>query len=384
MDLSQEFLNLRNFLDNVATISKKYEEIAKITGENFNVFKILRLTTNEVRTHSAFIAELLDPKGSHDQGDVFLRLFVEKLKLAEIDYTSVKVEVEKYIGTISENYDEGGRIDIIVTDGCGRAIIIENKIYAEDQKNQILRYHKYGEEKHKTIFNILYLTLYGSDPSSESLNNRTDIDFKCISYKSDIILWLESCKEKAVNHPTLREAITQYIDLTKYLTNQLTNSKMENEIKEHLRKNIELIKPLAIAHKAYLSISNEWVDNLLIELNKEKCTEDIVINDSCFIKPEFRNDNDGFHLCFWGFYENERKAGLDFKFAAEYREKLKGFFNVDQAPVCWRKFSIFKGQNLERISVDEFIEALKSEDNTKNQIIKEAEEFIAEFKRLVF
>src|SRR5690554_1214303 len=83
MDLSQDVLNLRNFLDNVATISKKYEEIAKITGENFNVFKILRLTTNEVRTHSAFIAELLDPKGCHDQGEVFLRLFIEKLKLAE-------------------------------------------------------------------------------------------------------------------------------------------------------------------------------------------------------------------------------------------------------------------------------------------------------------
>ncbi|NHB69164.1 PDDEXK-like family protein [Perlabentimonas gracilis] len=383
MDLSQDVLNLRNFLDNVATISKKYEEIAKITGENFNVFKILRLTTNEVRTHSAFIAELLDPKGCHDQGDVFLRLFVVKLKLAEIDYTSAKVEIEKYIGTVSENYDEGGRIDIIVTDGCGRAIIIENKIYAEDQKNQILRYHNYGEEKHKTIFNILYLTLYGSDPSSESLNSRTDIDFKCISYKSDIILWLESCKEKALNHPTLRETLTQYIDLTKYLTNQLTNSKMENEIEKLLGETPDLIKPLAEAHAAYLNMSKKWVAKLLEELNKTK--KSVWTIGEYAIHTEFVNDSDGFQFCFWGTKNNNIIHGSESVFS-KIRKSLESekSFNLDDKPVAWVSFDMFKGQNLERISVDEFIEALKSEDDTKNQIIKEAEGFVAEFKRLVF
>lgn len=372
-----------SFLKQVSIISEKYEEIAKLTGENFNVFRILKLTAAEVRTHSAFIAELLNPKGCHDMGEIFLKLFVEQLKLKEIDYSSAKVEIEKYVGVVSKEYDEGGRIDIIVTDKDNIAIIIENKIYAEDQKNQILRYHKYGDDKHKDKFVILYLTLYGST-SKEILESETDIEYRCISYKTDIIKWLEKCKEKAVNHPTLRETITQYINLSKYLTNQLTNSAMENEIKAHLRNNTELIKPLDTAYKAYLSMSKEWADELLKELNKEKCTEDINIDGSCFIKPEFRSDNDGFQLCFWGYKNNERKNGLDFEFAADYREKLKDSFNIDQAPVCWKKFSIFEGQKLEKISVDEFIGALKHHDDTKNKIISEAIEFIAKFMRLVF
>lgn len=38
-------------------------------GELFNIFNVLDLRTNEVRTHSAFIAELLNPDGNHGLGD---------------------------------------------------------------------------------------------------------------------------------------------------------------------------------------------------------------------------------------------------------------------------------------------------------------------------
>jgi len=42
-------------LDKVMAIIKRYQKIAELSGENFNVFKILRLSSSEVRTHSAFI-----------------------------------------------------------------------------------------------------------------------------------------------------------------------------------------------------------------------------------------------------------------------------------------------------------------------------------------
>ena len=35
-------------------------------GENFNIFSTLNLSKNETRLHSAFIAELLNPKGAMD------------------------------------------------------------------------------------------------------------------------------------------------------------------------------------------------------------------------------------------------------------------------------------------------------------------------------
>lgn len=37
-------------------------------GDFFNIFSILKMETDEVKTHSAFLAELLNPKGSHGQG----------------------------------------------------------------------------------------------------------------------------------------------------------------------------------------------------------------------------------------------------------------------------------------------------------------------------
>jgi hypothetical protein len=51
-------------LQNVGTIVKKYQELAHITGENFNVFNILGLGTDEL-SHSKILANLLNVQGSH-------------------------------------------------------------------------------------------------------------------------------------------------------------------------------------------------------------------------------------------------------------------------------------------------------------------------------
>ena len=55
---------------------QKVEEERK-RGEWFNVFNVLGVSTDEVRTHSRFIAELLNPQGSHGCGDEFLKAFIE-------------------------------------------------------------------------------------------------------------------------------------------------------------------------------------------------------------------------------------------------------------------------------------------------------------------
>ena len=115
---------------------KKVEEKKREEGEFFNVFNTIGLRTEEVRLHSAFIAELLNPKGSHGLSHCFLQAFLEMLGLQDgyLDYRRCPhgVITERVIGSL-------GRIDIIIEDG-NRALIIENKIYAEDQTNQMLRY----------------------------------------------------------------------------------------------------------------------------------------------------------------------------------------------------------------------------------------------------
>ena len=195
-------------------------------GELFNVFRVLKLTSDEVRTHSAFLAELLNPNGSHGMSDKFLRLFIRtipELKDMEFDTLSAKVFVEYHIGEINKEGTEGGRLDILI-ESRTNAIVLENKIYAGDQPKQLLRYHNYVQ-KYKKSF-LLYLTLDRHSPSEDSTDNKK-FDYIPIGYNSEILEWLDQCRKEAAMKPTLRETISQYIHLIKQLTNQDTNMAQE-------------------------------------------------------------------------------------------------------------------------------------------------------------
>ena len=123
--------------------AKALQEKQHANGELFNVFNVIGLRTEEVRLHSAFVAELLNPNGSHGMGSAFLQEFLGIVGL-EADYviSANEVIVERSIGTTTTT--TGGRIDIILEDG-NHALIIENKIYAGDQFHQLLRYYNYAK-----------------------------------------------------------------------------------------------------------------------------------------------------------------------------------------------------------------------------------------------
>ncbi|MFD0751267.1 PD-(D/E)XK nuclease family protein [Mucilaginibacter calamicampi] len=129
--------HFKSLLSQVTTLNNHYIKINELTGENFNVFRILKLDSSEVRMHSAFIAELLNPQGSHGQHDIFLRLFIREFcfKANGFDSSNCHSDVELHTAFISQDGSEGGRIDIIVTDCNHNKIIIENKIYAGDLKS---------------------------------------------------------------------------------------------------------------------------------------------------------------------------------------------------------------------------------------------------------
>ena len=179
-------------INNLLKEEKLLKEERMKRGELFNIFQVMHMEADEVYTHSAFIAHLLDPQGSHGCGNTFLKLFIETisdLQVLNFDLVNpIKVKVEESIGTISNKNDTGGRLDIIITDHNNNAIIIENKIYAADQKGQLLRYHKYAQDHHKEKYKLLYLTLDGHEPSKESTGSKLEIKkhYDCISYASEI------------------------------------------------------------------------------------------------------------------------------------------------------------------------------------------------------
>jgi len=244
---------MKNLIKKVAEISNKYEQLNKISGNAFNVFDVINVTTNEVRLHSKFVAELLNPKGAHGQNDVFLQLFVNQFDI-QMDTTSATVEVEKHIGTKTET--TGGYLDIYISDAKGHNIIIENKIYAIDQENQLLRYYNFKQD------NILYLTLFGDKPSKNSHGSlKIDEHFKLISYKNDIIDWLINCRKEAVELPLLREGITHYINLIKILTGQSANNKMNTEIRDYIVSSSENLKQAALIEENMITakVKIQWL-----------------------------------------------------------------------------------------------------------------------------
>lgn len=247
---------VKDLLNQVTAINRKYEGIGRITGENFNIFKLLGVASSEVRTHSTFLAELLNPKGSHQQEVVFLDLFVKRFSIQGFDAASATAEVELYIGTKTET--TGGRIDILVRDKNNRRIIVENKIYARDQENQLLRYFNYDNAA-----KLFYLTLNGDAPSSWSTGgNLKESDYIIISYKHDVLGWLEDCKKEAVNLPILRETITQYIHLVKDLTNQTNSGKMQQEMIDTIMKDKESLQSYFLLSGAYEDVLDKVISYL--------------------------------------------------------------------------------------------------------------------------
>ena len=128
-------------------------------GENYNIFEVMHAQGDEVYTHSAIIASLLNPKWNHGCNSTFLKIFVDHLKetLPIVDFSfdtdleKCHVYVEYNIGNISSGSESGGRIDIIIQSEIrDKAIIIENKIYADDQKKQLYRYKNYAQTHYKS------------------------------------------------------------------------------------------------------------------------------------------------------------------------------------------------------------------------------------------
>lgn len=345
--------SIAQLLSQTKSIVEKYDKIPAATGERFNIFEITGLETDEVKLHSAFIAELLNPRGTHGLKDRFLQLFLEMLSKQKREFANqetlseqklcnelddARVSVEKYIVPLEENDYTGGRIDILIEFNDGQKIAIENKIYAVDQKHQLRRYANYSKD-----IDLIYLTLDGKEADNFTTCNTKFPNEKItpllFSYKTDIISWLQNCLKESASRPLVRETIIQYIYLLKKLTNQNNNDAMNIEMVNTIVNNNFIVEAETI-YKAWDEIKTKIVENLIENLKKEYANSDwemsLEANNKAIGKAGtgFRFSKTDWDYCIYFYFENGDNLwfGIDYKNLKltedkqnELREKLKDF-----------------------------------------------------------
>ena len=194
--------------------SKAIDE-APFKAPSFNIFRLLGVTRDEVRTHSSFLAELLNPAGTHGQGDIFLRNFMEYCK-SELDYFPIelsKLEQEPWNAFTEESVQEG-RLDIqIINRNLGVLCVIENKIDAPEQDRQLERYQKYMKKRLRDFPTqaLIFLSIRGKRSISAS-----DQDYYRLSYHNDIFTWLQNTLLE-IKAPIVEATIRQYMDVVRSL-----------------------------------------------------------------------------------------------------------------------------------------------------------------------
>lgn len=247
-----EMEELQQLLKDVYEATKDIKQGEK---EPFNVFELCGVWSTEMR-HSAILRELLDPQGMHGFKTKFLEAFFKQIGL-EFDPNGCRAKTEVACSN--------GRMDIVISSG-DMALVIENKIYASDQEKQLERYSDWlnDQKKHNKELNtaLLYLTLDGHEAS-----NAEHVDYQRISYRNDILAWLETCIKIATEKPLVKSALEQYKELIKKLTGKDMDPKMEKDIANVVKKSKENYLAAALTAKAFDGIHQEIVRNIA-----EACT----------------------------------------------------------------------------------------------------------------
>ncbi len=221
-DLDNFFSQLRFRLE-IFQATKKRMDV--YLASDFNVFDYVDPNENLL---SDIIRDLLNPAGKHGQDDIFLKEFLKLVGKSE-NYKAQRVnlireDTTKYI------IKSQRRMDIVIDFNKEFALVIENKPWAEDQKDQIKDYRENLEMEYTGKYLLLYLSRDGKSPSDwsipEDLRKSLEIQkkFMTISY-NDVKNWLEFCYKEC-----RAEKVRWFLrDFIEYVEEEFKQSLMERE-----------------------------------------------------------------------------------------------------------------------------------------------------------
>lgn len=203
---------LRSFFENLAYRLKLLEETRAQTdvflSSRFNIFNFIEPDENRL---SDIIATLLNPRGEHGQGDIFLREFLKIVCRKESSASgSVAVHREDFTTFLKSNRR---RMDVLV-EMEDFALAIENKPWAREQEEQVGDYVGHLQRRYSQ-FIIVFLSPTGCDPTSLPEKKMKELKstgkLVCAAYNGHLRDWLGRCVKECSSEKIrwfLRDFIT--------------------------------------------------------------------------------------------------------------------------------------------------------------------------------
>ena len=198
--------------------------------------------------------------------ETFLTLFLKEIGIEDENIYDKNWEVTREkafdLDTIK------GRLDFeIKSKDC--IYIIEMKIDAGDQPEQLIRYQEFAKEQHKK-YKIFYLTLDGHNASKksigeeENLEENEKVEYINISFQGEILNWLENCLKLVEGKENKSACISQYIASI----NKILGEK-DTKIKDNILKSTEDIKTAITIYEKLNDKLQKVLKNFFEELNKK-------------------------------------------------------------------------------------------------------------------
>jgi len=285
--------NIENFFREVKVKnelqSKLKEAYRKALTLDFNPLDFVKWNENKV---SEIIAFLLDPHASHEQGDLYLRMFVEYFELS-FRYT----DVSKVCVMLEEHTDDHRRVDIVISyDDFKRVIGIENKIYpwTKDQPFQVADYIRHLKTYCKTDdYHLLYLAPQGKILSKESAgedyeDNLADGKLKQINYETHMVDLVHRFAMHTDND-RVRSFIRDFeLKLREYFIG--TNMIEQNDVVKYIKSSAENIRTAFTVAQDLAAVKELLMDDFYKQMHEvaDELNLPFVAEHNHFELPNFR------------------------------------------------------------------------------------------------
>ena len=251
----------------VSGLTRLYKKYADADNADFNIFSVLHKKNEEVRLHSRFIYELLNPHGTHGKNAEYLAAFLEVVREL-IFFPQFENELLNK-SVVEKEYDF---IDLYIELPDGYTVIIENKIDAPDQDRQLERYQRTVIDDYKRNpdkLTTLYLTLDGHIPTATSIGD-SKYPVHSISYINHIIRWLDKCLEISDLNSRLCETVMQYRNLVCEITGfEDGESDLDREIINVIINDKESFKSAKQIGELLSSAQTTVMQDLFTEIKKQ-------------------------------------------------------------------------------------------------------------------